>query len=327
MKVWVVKEADGGFEVEERSLPKPEHGQVRLQVAASGVNPLDTKIRAGSAAHAKHPFPVVLGIDLAGIVEEVGPGVKHLEVGDAVYGMAGGVAGLEGSLSEYLVADADLIARKPANLSMVEAAAMPLAIITAWEGLVDRANVQAGQAVLVHAGAGGVGHMAAQLAVAFGASVHATVSPDKASIVRGFGAIPINYLAQTADQYMALSPNGEGWDIVYDTVGGSVLDDSFKVVKKYSGHALSCLGWGTHSLAPLSFRGASYSGVFTLLPLLTGKYRKHHGEILAKATELAEANKLRPLLNSRVFDTSEIDAAHQAVSNGSLGKIVVQIAP
>jgi len=326
MKVWIVREAGGAFEVEERPVPQPGHGQVLLRVAASGVNPLDTKIRAGSAAHARHSFPAVLGIDLAGTVEAVGPGVEHLRIGDAVYGMAGGVAGLQGSLSEFVLSDAALIARKPANLSMVEAAAMPLSIITAWEGLVDRANVQAGHAVLIHAGAGGVGQMAVQLAVAFGATVHATVSPDKASIVRGFGAIPIDYLAQTADQYMSMSPDGEGWDIVYDTVGGSVLDDSFKVVKKYSGHALSCLGWGTHSLAPLSFRGASYSGVFTLLPLLTGKYREHHGEILAKATELAEANRVRPLLNSRVFDTSEIDAAHQAVSNGSLGKIVVQIA-
>jgi NADPH:quinone reductase-like Zn-dependent oxidoreductase len=96
-------------------------------------------------------------------------------------------------------------------------------------------------------------------------------------------------------------------------------------VKRYAGHAISCLGWGNHSLAPLSFRGASYSGVFTLLPLLTGEFRDHHGEILARACELAEAGKLRPLLHSKVFNPLELDAAHEAVAQGCLGKIVVQI--
>ena len=167
--------------------------------------------------------------------------------------------------------------------------------------------------------------MAVQLGMAFGASVHAAVSPGKASIVRGYGAIPIDYQAQTPEEYIAMSPNAQVWDIVYDTVGGAVLDDSFKVVKRYTGHAISCLGWGNHSLAPLSFRGASYSGVFTLLPLLTGEFRAHQGEILARACELVEAGKLRPLLYSKVFSLSEIHDAHEMVARGALGKIVVQI--
>jgi NADPH:quinone reductase-like Zn-dependent oxidoreductase len=325
MKVWTVTEADGAFIEEERPKPEPGSGEVLVRVSASGVNPLDTKIRAGKAAHARHPFPAVLGLDLSGTAEKIGPDVWHLREGDEIYGMAGGVAGVQGSLSEYMIADASLVARKPRNLSMVEAAAMPLAILTAWEGLVDRANVQAGQAVLIHGGAGGVGHMAVQLGVAFGATVHATVSSGKASIVQGYGAIPIDYQAQKPEEYIALSPNAQGWDIVYDTVGDSVLDDSFKVVKRYTGHAISCLGWGNHSLAPLSFRGASYSGVFTLLPLLTGECRDHHGEILARASELAEAGKLRPLLHSKVFSPSELDDAHKTVTRNSLGKIVVQI--
>ena len=209
---------------------------------------------------------------------------------------------------------------------MAEAAALPLATITAWEGLVDRANVHTGQSVLIQGGAGGVGHLAVQLAVAFGAHVHATVSSDKAAIVKGYGATPINYQEQAPEEYIALSPNGEGWDIVYDTVGGRALDASFTLVKKYTGHVLSCLGWGNHSLAPLSFRGASYSGVFTLMPLLTGEGHVHHGEILSLAAELVEAGKLRPLLAERVFQLSDLDGAHEAVVRGSLGKVVVRIA-
>jgi NADPH:quinone reductase-like Zn-dependent oxidoreductase len=325
MNVWAVRQAGGAFEEDERPLPAVAEGQVLIRVAASGVNPLDTKIRSGHAAHAKHPFPAVLGIDMAGTVQALGAGVAHLKVGDEVYGMTGGVAGLQGSLAEFQVSDALLLARKPANLSMVEAAALPLAAITAWEGLVDRARMRAGHSVLIHGGAGGVGHVAVQLAVAFGAQVHATVSGEKASVVERYGAIPIGYAKQTPEEYLSLSPGGKGWDIVYDTVGGSVLDASFGLVKRYTGHALSCLGWGSHSLAPLSFRGASYSGVFTLLPLLTGEGRAHHGEILAAVTKLVEAGKLRPLLTEAVFSTTEIVSAHQMVVGGGLGKVVVQI--
>ena len=124
---------------------------------------------------------------------------------------------------------------------------------------------------------------------------------------------------------MAACTAGQGFDIVYDTVGGATLDSSFTAVKRYTGHVLSCLGWGSHSLAPLSFRGATYSGVFTLLPLLTGEGRAHHGEILAKAAKLVEAGKLRPLLNERRFSSTEIEAAHALVESASLGKVVVEI--
>lgn len=243
MKVWTVREVGGPFIVEEHPLPQPTAGEVLIRVAASGVNPLDTKIRAGKAPHARHGFPAVLGLDFAGIVEISGSDVTHLSEGDAVYGMAGGVDGISGSLSEFMVADASLVARKPKNLTMIEAAAMPLAFITAWEGLVDRAKVQPGYAVLIHGGAGGVGNMAVQLATALRANVHATVSPGKKSAVQVFGAAPIDYLAVSPEEYISLFPEGQGWDVVYDTVGGKALDDSFKVVKKYTGHAISCLGW------------------------------------------------------------------------------------
>jgi NADPH:quinone reductase len=325
MQAYLVEEPNGDFRKVDLPRPTLKVNHVLVRVQASGVNPLDTKIRAGKAAHSKQPLPGVLGLDMAGIVEEVGPGVTDFGVGDEVYGMVGGVGGLQGTLAEFVAVDADLLAHKPKNLSMREAAALPLITITAWEGLVDRAKVHAGQTVLIHAGAGGVGHIAIQIARAYGAEVFATVSPDKKEIVEGFGATPIDYRSSSVEEYVAASTEGKGFDIVYDTVGSATLDSSFVAVKRYTGHVVSCLGWGSHSLAPLSFRGASYSGVFTLLPLITGESRAHHGKILAQAAALAEAGKLRPLLNEQRFSVKEIGAAHALVESGTLGKVVVEL--
>jgi NADPH:quinone reductase len=325
MQAYLVEEPNGDFRKVDLPRPTLKVNHVLVRVQASGVNPLDTKIRAGKAAHSKQPLPGVLGLDMAGIVEEVGPGVTDFGVGDEVYGMVGGVGGLQGTLAEFVAVDADLLAHKPKNLSMREAAALPLITITAWEGLVDRAKVHAGQTVLIHAGAGGVGHIAIQIARAYGAEVFATVSPEKKEIVEGFGATPIDYRSSSVEEYVAASTEGKGFDIVYDTVGGATLDSSFVAVKRYTGHVVSCLGWGSHSLAPLSFRGASYSGVFTLLPLITGESRAHHGKILAQAAALAEAGKLRPLLNEQRFSVKEIGAAHALVESGTLGKVVVEL--
>jgi NADPH:quinone reductase-like Zn-dependent oxidoreductase len=198
---------------------------------------------------------------MAGVVEELGPDVTAFHLGNEVYGMVGGVGGLQGTMAEYVVANADLLARKPKSLSMCEAAALPLVAITAWEGIVDRGKVRSGHKVLVHRGAGGVGHIAVQLAKAFGAEVFTTVSPNKHGITERLGATPINYRSLSPEQYVELYTAGEGFDIVYDTVDGATIDASFIAVKRYTGHVVSCLGWSTHSLAPLSFRGATYLGV------------------------------------------------------------------
>jgi NADPH2:quinone reductase len=252
-------------------------------------------------------------------------GVTGFHPGDEVYGMVGGVGGRQGTLAEMVVANADLLALKPKSLSMREAAALPLITITAWEGLVDRARVQEGQKVLVHAGAGGVGHIAVQLARAFGAEVFATVSVEKQPVVEALGATAIDYRTLSVERYVALHTGGKGFDVVYDTVGGATIDASFIAVKQYTGHVVSCLGWSTHSLAPLSFRGATYSGVFTLLPLLTGKGQAHHGAILRDAAALVDAGKLKPMLNQERFSFTEVDAAHASVASGSLGKVVVEV--
>jgi NADPH:quinone reductase len=325
MKAAVLENHGAPFRVTDIPRPIPQAGQVLVQIMASGVNPLDLKIRAGAAGHARHPLPAILGIDLAGVVEAVGPEVTAFRVGDEVYGMTGGVGGIQGSLAEYAAVDASLLALKPSHFSMREAASLPLVFITAWEGLVDRAHLGAGQTVLVQGGAGGVGSMAIQIARAFGAKVFATGAATRAGVIGQLGATPIDSAKMSVDDYVAAHTSGRGFDVVYDTTGGASLDASFNAVARF-GHVVSSLGWGTHALAPLSFRAATYSGVFTLLPLLTGEGKAHHGEILREATRLAEAGWIKPLVDAHYFSLDDVDAAHQLVgSRTAQGKVVISV--
>ncbi|AMT89125.1 MULTISPECIES: zinc-dependent alcohol dehydrogenase family protein [Pseudomonas] len=305
--------------------PVAGKGQVLVKVHAAGVNPLDTKIASGAGAHARQTLPAVLGLDLAGTVVEVGEAVDGFTPGQEVFGMPGGIGGAQGTMAEYIAVDARLIAVKPHTLSMREAAALPLVFITAWEGLVDRANVRSGQRVLIHGGAGGVGQVAVQLAKARGADVYATGSAGSLDFIRSLGATAIDYQAQSVEDYVEHYAAGEGFDIVYDTVGGSTLDASFQAVKAYTGHVLSCLGWGQHSLAPLSFKSATYSGVFTLAPLLTGKGREHHGAILREAAALANAGQLTIRVDQQHFALQDVNEAFRQVAEGrGKGKTVIE---
>jgi NADPH2:quinone reductase len=346
MKALLLEQYNTPYRLAELPVPVAGPRQVLVKIAASAINPLDLKIKDGLAGHAQTRLPAILGIDMAGTVVAVGDRVAVEEAlgegasaggtgtastgfkpGDEVYGMTGGIAGVPGSLAEYAAVDADLLALKPKNFSMRQAAALPLVFITAWEALVDRARVGPGRTVLIHGGAGGVGHIAVQLAVARGANVFATVEPGRNELIEGFGATPIDYTRLSVEEYMLEYTGGEGFDIILDTVGGTVLDASFKAAKRYTGHVVSILGWGSHSLAPLSFRGATYSGVFTLYPLISGKGRAHHGQILREASRLAEAGLLLPLLDSRRYTLASIDEAYAAMaSRGVAGKLVVDIA-
>jgi NADPH:quinone reductase len=305
MQVLVLTQHNGPLELTELPRPVPRQGEVLVRIAASGL---------------------MLGIDMAGVVEAVGEGVSRFKAGDEVYGMTGGVGGLQGSLAQYAAVDAELLTLKPSNLSMREAAALPLAFITAYSGIVDRARLQAGQTVLVQGGAGGVGYVSVQLARALGATVFATVSERDRGMIEALGATPIDYRAQTVEQYVASATHGAGFELVVDTVGGATLDASFAAVKHF-GHVVSALGWGTHALAPLSFREATYSGVFTLHALLSGQGRAHHGEMLRVAAQLAEEGKLAPRLDPRRFDLNSAQLAYDALTDGSArGKIVVDVA-
>lgn len=304
--------------------PEPTANQVLVRIKASGVNPLDSKIRTGKAPHAKPVLPAVLGTDLAGVVAEVGRDVTAFKVGDEVYGLTGGVGGLQGSLAEFAAVDPNLLAKKPTHLSMREAAALPLVFLTAWEGLIDRANVRADRKVLILGGSGGVGHVAVQIAKARGAKVFATASVTKHDLVQRLGAVPIDRSTAIA-QIVQMFTDGHGFDVVYDTVGGSTLDDAFQAVCNY-GHVVSSYGWGQHSLMTLSQKAATYSGVFVLLPLLTGEGRAHHGEILCEATRLAEAGQLRPVVDPRQFTLNTALAAHEAVEQGTAAiKIAINV--
>jgi len=325
MKALVLENHGAPFRLVDMPRPEAAAGQVLVRIRASGVNPLDIKIRAGEAAHARHPLPAILGMDLAGVVEEVGPGVTDFQRGDEVFGMTGGVGGVQGSLAEFAAVDSRLLAPKPASLSMREAAALPLVFITAWEGLVDRADLYPQQNVLVLGGGGGVGHMVIQIARSIGSQVYAVDGAAKADSIRSMGATPIDLATETVDAYVAKYAGGKGFDVVYDTVGGASLDTAFQAVKRF-GHVVSSLGWGSHSLAPLSFKSATYSGVFTLTPLLTGEGREHHGAILREAARLAQARKLRPLLDSSAFTlTNALDAYALIEQHKARGKLVVEI--
>ena len=181
-----------------------------------------------------------------------------------------------------------------------------------------------GQKVLVHGGAGGVGHFAVQIARARGADVYSTGGPGSRKAIEALGATPIDYTMTTVDEYVERYTGGEGFDVI---VGGAVLDASFAAVRFYTGHVVSALGWGTHALAPLSFRGATYSGVFTLLPMLTGRGREHHGEILRAAAAMADAGQLTPVLDDRRFTLDTVADAHALVESGArTGKVVVDVA-
>ncbi|SFN07407.1 NADPH2:quinone reductase [Chryseobacterium oleae] len=324
MKALITEEFGKPFIMKDIDLPKPKEHQVLIKIKAAGLNPLDLKIKNGQAAHAQVKLPAVLGIDMSGIVVETGKNVNDFKVGDEVFGMVGGIGNHQGTLAEYITADADHISLKPKNISFQEAAAIPLIFITAWEALVDQINIQPDQTVLIHGGAGGVGHIAVQIAVAKGAKVYTTVQSGSSEQIRKYGAEPIDYTVLSVDQYVLQYTNGPGFDAVVDTVGGNVLDDSFRAVKQYTGHVVSILGWGTHSLAPLSFRNAKYSGVFTLYPLLSGELKRHHGDILKEAALLLETGKVKIKLHPQSYSLEQADTAYSLLESGKAsGKIVI----
>ena len=191
MKAQVIESFGTPHIVQLKEIPKPDviPGHVLIEVKATSVNPIDTKVRAGLVAAAPE-FPAVLHGDVAGVVCAVGEGVTKFQVGDEVFGCAGGFKGMTGgALAEFMLAAANLLAHKPKNITMEEAAALPLVTLTAWEALFNRANLSAGEDILIHAATGGVGHVAIQLAKWAGAKVYTTASTkEKCEIGARLGA-------------------------------------------------------------------------------------------------------------------------------------------
>ncbi|MEP4039430.1 zinc-dependent alcohol dehydrogenase family protein [Pseudophaeobacter sp.] len=314
------------FEAADLPKPEPISGHVVVRIAASSVNTVDTMIRAmGSDLPLSPALPAVLGMDFAGVVEVVGEGVNAFAVGDEVYGCAGGLADLQGALAEFMLADARLIAHKPKSISMREAAAMPLVGITAFEGL-ERAGITAGQKVLVQGGAGGVGHLAVQLAKHFGAEVYATGTGEtQMDVIQGYGATPIDFAAEKIVDYVAKYTDGAGFDLVFDTVGGANMTNSFEAAA-LNANVASTVGLLEIDLSPAHFKGLSLHIVFMLLPMLANKGREKHGEILAQLAEIVDAGALKPLLDGEVFGFDNVGGAYDRLTSGkAIGKVVVEV--
>lgn len=313
------------FEIAEVEKPKVIPGHVVLHVKASSVNPIDTKIRSGFVPAVTPEFPAVIHGDVAGVITEVGEGVTEFKVGDEVYGCAGGFKGTGGALAEYMLADAHLLAHKPKNLTMAQAAALPLVTITAWESIYNRAHVQNGQTVLVHAATGGVGHIAIQLAKLAGAKVFTTASSEeKLNIGKRLGAdVAINYREQSVEEYVKKYTDGKGFDIVFDTVGGENLDKSFQATA-INGTVLAIAARSTHDLSPLHAKGLSLHITFMLLKVINKDQRQDHGKILREVTTLVEEGKLQPLVDEKIFTFDQVSEAHAYLeSNKAIGKIVL----
>ncbi len=329
MKAMVLNEYGEGSEFQAAEVAKPTagKGQVLVRIAATSVNTVDTMIRQmGQENLPLSPdLPALLGMDFAGTVEAVGEGVTAYAEGDEVYGCAGGLIGLPGALSEYIAADARLIAHKPKSLSMREAAAMPLVGITAYEGLL-RAGTQEGQKVLVHGGTGGVGHLAVQLAKHMGADVYTTITGDTQSqIVSNYGATAIDFKTEKVDDYVARHTDGAGFDVIFDTVGGANLTNSFEAAA-LNGHVSTTVSLLELDLSPVHFRGLSLHVVFMLIPMLHDHKRQVHGDILAKLATLVDSGALKPLLDEQQFELSQVGDAYARLTSGqAIGKVVVDV--
>ncbi|MBR9847079.1 MAG: zinc-dependent alcohol dehydrogenase family protein [Algicola sp.] len=327
MKAMVLNEYGENATFTSQNVEKPtlKDGEVLIKISASSINTVDTMIKSmGKDLPFSPENPAILGMDLAGTIEEVGDGVTEFSVGDDVYGCVGGLANLQGTLADYIAADSKLIARKAKNLTMKEAASLPLVGITAYEGLI-RANIKSGQKVLVHGGTGGVGHVAVQLAKHFGADVYTTISSEKqAEIVKSYGAKSINYKSESVEDYVKKHTNGAGFDVVYDTVGGENMLKSFEAAA-LNGQVATTVSLCEIDLSTMHFKGLSLHVVFMLIPMLHNFKREQHGEILRNITKIAEAGDLKPLLDEQQFSIENVGEAYARLESGNaIGKVVVE---
>ncbi len=328
MKAILMREAGGPEVLTEGELPLPEISapdQVRVRIRAAGVNPVDTKLRS-KGTYFPDRMPAVLGCDGAGVVDAVGDGVTRFQPGDEVYFFHGGIGYPAGNYAEYALVDEIALAKKPAAIDFVHAAAAPLVLITAWEALHDRARIQSGQSVLVHAGAGGVGHVAIQLAVEAGCRVAATVgSPEKAEFVRTLGAEPIPYREVNFVEAVLAWTGGDGVDAVLDTVGGATFEQSFAAVRPY-GDIVSLL----QPASEVDWKVARLRNLRVSLELmLSPPYfgwepaRRHQTGILERCTNLFDSGRLSVHV-SHTLPLSKAAEAHRIIEAGGVtGKVVL----
>lgn len=327
MKAMTISEygENAKFESKEVENPTLKSGQVLIKISASSINTVDTMIRnLGKNLPFAPATPAILGMDFAGTIEKTGTNVTGFSVGDEVYGCVGGLGDLQGTLAEYIAADSKHIAQKPKNLTMKEAASLPLVGITAYEGLI-RANVKSGQKVLVHGGTGGVGHVAVQLAKHFGGDVYSTVSGEKQmEIIKKFGAEPINYKTEQVEDYVNKHTNGVGFDVVFDSVGGENMLKSFEAAA-LNGQVATTVSLCNLDLSTMHFKGLSLHVVFMLIPMLHNFQREQHGETLRNIAKIAETGELKPLLDEQQFSLENVGKAYARLeSRSAIGKVIVE---
>lgn len=317
----VVLNAFGGpesFALQELPKPVPQAGQVLVRVHATSINPLDYQVRRGDYPDLV-PLPAITGHDVSGVVETVGPGVTAFVPGDEVWYTPQIFDG-QGSYAEYHVAAESIVGKKPPSLSHLEAASLTLVGGTAWEALVVRAGLRVGESILIHGGAGGVGHVAIQLAKAIGAKVYTTAREANFEFARRMGAdAVIDYAKEDYVNAILRDTGGRGVDVVFDTIGGDTLSRSADVLAQL-GRVVSIVDIAQpQNLLQAWGKNASYHFVFT---------RQNRGK-LDELSALIERGQLRPHVGA-VYPLADIAQAHarlETPNNGLQGKIAIAVAP
>jgi NADPH2:quinone reductase len=310
-------------------LPMPEISRpndVLVRLQAAGVNPVDTKIRSNGPL-LPQTLTAVLGCDGAGIVEAVGEDVRRFKPGDAVWFCHGGLGGPNGNYAEYIIVDEAVAQPKPKSLDFVHAAAAPLVLITAWEALYDRARLHEGQTVLIHGGAGGVGHVAIQLARLAGARVATTVSgPEKADYVHALGAeCAINYREENLVEVIADWTGGRGIDVAFDTIGPAVFRQTIPAMAVY-GDLVTILDPGPDlNLKEARNRNLRISLELMLTPQLRNmkEAMAYQGSILRRCGDLFDQHKLEVYVGETFPLAAAVDAHRRLEAGGLKGKLVL----
>lgn len=314
-------------EIDEPGITNPT--EVKIKLKAAGVNPIDTKLRSGFYPETIAPVPAILGCDGAGIIEQCGSEVSQFEKGDEVYFFHGGIKGIQGNYAEYIVLDERLVSKKAASQNFNEAAASPLVLLTAWEALFERANLQADQTVFINAGAGGVGHAAIQLAKYKGAKVCTTISnEEKANFVKSLGAdLILNYKKDDIERSVLDWTNGKGVDVALDNIGGAETQKLFPIIKHYGDLVTLLIADKEIDWSLARLKNIRFSFEVMLSPLLfeLKEEQNHQTKILEQCAKLIEEKKLKIHVNE-VLPLEQAAKAHQLIEDGhTTGKIVLKI--
>ncbi|WP_068544277.1 zinc-dependent alcohol dehydrogenase family protein [Thalassotalea crassostreae] len=323
MKAMIIKEigTTDVFQMADKAKPALKRGHMVVEVKATSVNPIDVMLRSVELPWSAN-LPEILHGDVAGIVVEVGEDVSDFAIGDEVYGMAGGINGVDGALAEYMLVDARLMAKKPKTLSMKQAAALPLVAITSYEALVNKMNVSAGDNVLIHGTTGGVGHIAVQLAKVLGANVTSTHSPANAELAKTVGADNlVDYTSVKVEDYVQTYTNGVGFDKIFDTVAGENIQQSFEAAR-FNGHVSTILP--IEDPLQVALKSLSFHSVLMLIPLVHGINQQSHGRILTEIAALVDAGKITPIIDESNYSIWDVAKAHDRFSSGKVvGKLVL----